>query len=206
MSDTLLAYPCVNIYCFEPNIEVFPALEQECQKMGKYNGKPRAKAFHMGLGSKEERRVFNICNHEKGSSFLDSTQACKDAWEGLDLGIKQSIETDICRVDLMLEREGIERLKLLKIDVEGFEFEVLRGAESKFSHIEYILAECQFTLINDGGKAWDEIVRYLFKHGFMSQFIADICQSPDGTFVIADVLFRNTRYMEQQQNRALFVR
>jgi FkbM family methyltransferase len=54
------------------------------------------------------------------------------------------------RLDTLLA----EDVQIMKIDVEGFEVEVLTGAEELFSKYEvrYIMTECNVGIIGDEGK------------------------------------------------------
>tara|TARA_B100000123_G_scaffold115568_1_gene85127 strand:- start:199 stop:570 length:372 start_codon:yes stop_codon:yes gene_type:complete len=54
---------------------------------------------------------------------------------------------------------------LLKIDVEGFEYNVLEGSKSKIGEINYILIENQFGNLYEN-KSFNEIKSYLYKKKF----------------------------------------
>ena len=54
---------------------------------------------------------------------------------------------------------------LLKIDVEGFEYNVLQGSKSKIGEINYILIENQFGNLYEN-KSFNEIKSYLYKKKF----------------------------------------
>ena len=54
---------------------------------------------------------------------------------------------------------------LLKIDVEGFEYNVLAGSENKMDEIKYILIERQFGNLYKN-KNFSEIKDYLYKKKF----------------------------------------
>ena len=54
---------------------------------------------------------------------------------------------------------------LLKIDVEGFEYNVLKGSKSKIGEINYILIENQFGNLYEN-KSFNEIKSYLYKKKF----------------------------------------
>ena len=54
---------------------------------------------------------------------------------------------------------------LLKIDVEGFEYNVLQGSENKMDEIKYILIEDQFGN-QYKNKNFNEIKNYLYKKKF----------------------------------------
>jgi hypothetical protein len=53
----------------------------------------------------------------------------------------KAIESRIETLDDYCSREGIESIELLKIDVEGFEFDVLSGAHRMLAHTEALIVE-----------------------------------------------------------------
>lgn len=82
---------------------------------------------------------------------------------------------------------------LLKLDVQGSELAVLKGA-SRLLHITtYGLAECSFVELYEGQPLFSEVYRFLEERGF--QFTSASCSTRDriGTWVQADVLFRSIR-------------
>jgi hypothetical protein len=57
---------------------------------------------------------------------------------------------------------------LLKIDAQGYDLEVLRGAERVLleRQIKCILIEIVFINIYEGGPRFDQVFRFLLDHGF----------------------------------------
>lgn len=51
-------------------------------------------------------------------------------------------ETPIIRLDSLAQRHGLTRLRLLKVDVEGYEAQVLRGAAGLLMTTENVIFEC----------------------------------------------------------------
>jgi hypothetical protein len=61
--------------------------------------------------------------------------------------IGPSLEVRTVRLDTYADEQGIDHIDLLKIDTEGHEPAVLRGADQllRSSRIDHVLAECEFT-------------------------------------------------------------
>ncbi|HZF72008.1 MAG TPA: FkbM family methyltransferase [Gemmatimonadaceae bacterium] len=53
----------------------------------------------------------------------------------------QSFEVPMLRLDSMFQRLGIERVKLLKLDVEGYELEVVQGLGERLGDVENLVFE-----------------------------------------------------------------
>jgi FkbM family methyltransferase len=53
----------------------------------------------------------------------------------------QSFEVPLLRLDSIFQRLGIERVKLLKLDVEGYELEVVQGLGERLGDVENVVFE-----------------------------------------------------------------
>jgi hypothetical protein len=55
---------------------------------------------------------------------------------------------------------------LLKLDVQGFELEALRGAERVLASVDTVLTECSFVPFYSGQALFDEVRDFLHERGF----------------------------------------
>ena len=78
------------------------------------------------------------------------------------------IEVDTITVDSFCERENIERIDILKLDVEGAEKKVLSGACNKLSkhNIYLIYTEVMFVSHYEGGCMFHELTSFLEQYGY----------------------------------------
>lgn len=102
------------------------------------------------------------------------------------------LEVPVDTVDDFCASRKIQHLGLLKIDTEGYELQVLKGAHSLLceNRIDYILAECEFAP-RDGEPHGDffEIHRHVAPFGF--RVVSFYTGGVDETgWVWGDVLFR----------------
>jgi FkbM family methyltransferase len=86
---------------------------------------------------------------------------------GIDVKPVAAEEVRATTIDLYCEREGINKIDLLKIDVEGAEFQVLRGArrmlrEKRIACVTFEFGQTTF----DMGNNPDEIEAYLTNLGY----------------------------------------
>lgn len=78
--------------------------------------------------------------------------------------------------------------QLLKIDVQGFELSVLKGAISCLKDCKYVYAECSEMALYDGQALRGEVSEFLKIHGFTEQGRYNP-QFTNGELVQADYLF-----------------
>lgn len=53
----------------------------------------------------------------------------------------QRFEVPLLRLDTLLRRHGVARVKLLKLDVEGYELEVIKGLGDRLKDVDHIIFE-----------------------------------------------------------------
>jgi FkbM family methyltransferase len=115
------------IYCFEPQINIFKILKRNFLKTKKVSCK------NIALGEKNKIEYFNIGYHQRSSSFVNSNSS------SLFYKIKSMILFG--KVSNLVKYRSAVRVKsidnifkkkitidILKIDVEGYEFNVLKGS------------------------------------------------------------------------------
>lgn len=109
------------------------------------------------LGSEEGKQVtFNVM--ESGSSVFEENSP-----------LPRRVEIRNLRtLDSILEGRPAD---LIKLDVQGYELEVLRGAELAMSQAKAIILEVALIEINKGAPLLSEVVEFMDKRGFR---VADI--------------------------------
>lgn len=105
------------------------------------------------------------------------------------------IDVRVDTLDAYVAQAAIESVELLKVDVEGHEPSVLRGATGLLAtgRIEHVLCECEFVHRPDEPHGdFAEIVRILLPHGF--RVVSFYTGGVDGLgWRWGDVLFRRPR-------------
>jgi hypothetical protein len=109
---------------------------------------------------------------------------------GIDFSTIKTINAPVDTLANYAAKGGIKRIKLLKLDVQGFEIEVLKGAEAVLSSIDYIYAEAHFQEMYKGGPVFTNLFDFLYSRGHqlvrMTKFNVD-----DGKLVECDMVFKN---------------
>ena len=144
------AFPRANIYSFEP----VRALFEELQKSGP--GDEHVRCFQLALGSAPGIGKIYFTDHPTMNSLIEPENS---------LG---SEEVQIDTVDSFCAAHDIERIDLLKVDAEGFDLEVLKGAASLLSsgRVAFVLAEVGFHSDGTSHVLFDSVREFLVPYGF----------------------------------------
>ena len=76
------------------------------------------------------------------------------------------IQIDINTLDNYIEANKIDLIDIIKIDTEGFEFEILRGTTRNFKKVKLILFEHHYDLMLKKNYKFSDINNYLKFHNF----------------------------------------
>lgn len=117
------------------------------------------------------------------SSFLSPG---KDHWGEIENVITVQVET----IDRYCHQHSIRKIDLLKIDTQGYDLEVLRGAEQMLlqSLIKSALVEITFIEIYQGAPRFDEVISFLLNRNFRPISLYDVVFRRDA-IAWADGLF-----------------
>jgi FkbM family methyltransferase len=90
---------------------------------------------------------------------------------------------------------------LLKLDVQGFELEVLGGGESVLKQAEVVLLEAALLPYNEGAPLFQEVVRFMAEAGFaVYDFCGQSRRETDWALLQTDVVFaRNDSPLRQRK-------
>ena len=79
-----------------------------------------------------------------------------------------------------------ERRVLLKVDAQGFDLEVLRGAESSLAHCVALQVEVSGVALYDGSPPLHEVVTHLYERDFRVTGLFPIMRSPADRIQVVD--------------------
>lgn len=92
-------------------------------------------------------------------------------------------------LDEVLAQHAMQPLSLLKLDVQGFELEVLKGADQTLANVPWVLLEVSLTPYNEGSPLIDEVLTWMRARGYGLSEVVDLSRDRAGRLVQADVLF-----------------
>lgn len=170
-------YTNANFYLIEPQIEMKSALEEFCFEFGD------SKYYLAGAGARKETLNLTIWDDFEGSSFLPPTNPQSN---------KNQRKIEIIRIDDLLKSHEIEIPQLIKLDIQGFELEALKGSESTFGITEvYIIEISLFTFNNpEVEPSFADVINFMLKRGYVVYDFPGFLRRPlDGALGQCDICF-----------------
>jgi FkbM family methyltransferase len=126
-----------------------------------------------GIGSSEgEAEMHFYPSLNSGASSLAKSFNFKVSLRKFRKAIYHTSKISIKTLDDIIS-QSINTIKLIKIDIEGFEFEALKGAQKLLSrgHIENLLIEIHPAALNSMGESEQSIDNLLFGFGYRKENI-----------------------------------
>ena len=95
-------------------------------------------------------------------------------------------------LDSICSEAGFEKIDLLKLDVQGYELEVLRGAERSLLNTEVILMEVSLLGVNQGAPLVNEVLQFMAQRNFRAYDVCSFIRRPlDNALWQSDFVFVN---------------
>jgi FkbM family methyltransferase len=178
-------FPGVSIYSFEPLPDCFEALKRAL---------PAGADFHpvnCALGREEGTLEFRRALHTPSSSFLKMTKLHEEAFPQSTGGqAERPLSVAVRTLDGVAAELTLRDNILLKIDVQGYEANVLAGGGETVRRAVAVIMETSFRRLYEGQPLFDEIYETMRGLGFEFQGNLEQMINPaDGRVVQADSIF-----------------
>ncbi|WP_269586344.1 FkbM family methyltransferase [Roseibium sp. Sym1] len=139
--------PGVRYVGIEPNPEDFEILVENldpktCQLVNK------------ALGDYNRTLPFYVCTDKGDSSLIEPPS------------YSEVLDVEVVRLDDLCRELGLEKIKLLKLEAEGFEPEILRGSEGVLKDIEFIAVDGGYERGKHRQQTFTWITNFLLNHDF----------------------------------------
>jgi FkbM family methyltransferase len=151
-------FPSARIYSFEPTPEIFVKL-QENTRSDKF-----IYTYKLAISENNEISKFHINKFSPTNSLLKSDSRGNYYWGTGILDTAREIDVQSIKLDDFCASYGIDRIDLLKLDIQGAELKALRGAEGllKNHSIALIYSEVIMMPTYQGQTLFHELAFYLY--------------------------------------------
>ncbi len=184
--------PDANIYSFEPDPDSFSILTSKNVKEVLY--------FNLALSDKDGKETFYRNNISHTNSLLKVNISSKDS-----IGISQAaiendaqyfdsfnneISVDTMRLDSFIKEHSINKIDILKIDVQGAEYRVLCGGNAALAKTKVVVMELSFFDYYEHQTTFLDVEKILVPLGFRLFSISEISNNPmNGRTDWAEVIY-----------------
>ena len=144
--------------------------------------------YNIALGTTSGEAVINISNSEDSSSLLGISDLQVTTFPGTHLVGKKQVR--IARLDQIITINNSSDPRALKIDVQGFELEVLKGGDNTLKYFEYIYVECSYAHMYEKQALAHEVISYLRARNFVLIGIYNTHYNKRGLSLQSDLLFQ----------------
>ena len=173
--------PTSNIISFEP----LPNAADNFEKF--FHDDQKVKLYRSAIGPFKGQELMHISARDDSSSILPMGEGQTTFFPGTqEVG---TANVEIGPLDSFVRPPDVVSPALLKIDVQGYEYEVLMGCESLIQNFDQVYCECSFVELYTGQKLADSVIDWLAKKGFRLSGVYNVAYDQDGKAIQADFLF-----------------
>jgi FkbM family methyltransferase len=145
-------------------------------------------ALHkVAIGPERARSILHVSNREDSSSLLPIGAGQISLFPGT--GEVRTASVQIAPLQDFVAIPGIRAPALLKIDVQGYELDALRGCEALLEAFAYVYVECSFVELYGGQALAHQVIDWLQKRNLVLKSIHNCYEDNAGQVIQADFLF-----------------
>jgi FkbM family methyltransferase len=184
----LIDYPTPIIHAFEPIPELAKAL------IDRFKEYSSVIIHEQALGAQNQITTFNVNNFDATSSILPSTSESL-RYHGHMVERNHEINVQMVRLDEEIDQE----IDIMKLDLQGYELEALKGCGELIYKIKTIIIEIEFVPLYEQQPLFGDIDLFLREKGFNLLNLYDL-STPDPQerqLVAGDAIYLNSHYFPE---------
>jgi FkbM family methyltransferase len=153
------ANPQARVHAFEPTPEVLTSLQQNIELNNLSNITVNGLAVGKENGTAFLQRCTGVDGTNEGMNFIAPSE---------EVDCKSQIPVSMVSLETYCEQQGIQQIDLMKVDIEGGEFDAFVGAQSLIDRqaIKCIFFELAEWAASRSGHSTDDIKRLLADAGY----------------------------------------
>lgn len=172
------------IHSFEPVEVAYQQLAETCRADSRWHAHQRA------LGATQSVKTLHIARASDLSSFHPPNAYGQNRFKNFDVVAKEEVQVET--VDNFLSTLGAHRESvLLKMDTQGYDLEVFRGARNSLKNIVAIQSEISFKPIYEGMPSYLDAFKLYEEHGFRVVGLHPISRDKNLPVIEMDCIFIN---------------
>ncbi len=178
-------FPKARIYSFEPLEEPAKIFKQIFDK------DPEIYLFPYAIGKAKTTAAIHVTKDDDSSSLLPITKTQSNMFPGATE--KETRQVLVSPLSQLIDPASIPSASLLKIDVQGYELDVLQGCEDVLQKFSHLYIECSFIELYEGQALAHQIIAWLEQRNFILSGIHNLYYGKNGMAIQADFLFSKNK-------------
>lgn len=167
------------------SIEALPASAETLR--ANLAGQPRVEVIQTAVGSTDGRIQFFPNEYSLASSVLPLKPDKAPSFA--QIRHLSAIDVPLARLDTLFRDRALRGPTLLKLDLQGFELEALKGAHETLSQCDHVLVEATFDSDYEGAPSFDDLLTFLHERDFVFANTLSFFRDGGGRVVEMDALF-----------------
>jgi len=154
-------FQCASIHSFEPHPQTFCLLQANVRRF------PNVNTLNVAVGEKEGTVALHVNQFSATNSLLPNVNELKEGAVAAAMRPVGKVTISLCSLDSYCRDQNVSFIDLLKMDVQGYELHVLRGARRLLAEgrIALIYSEVQFEALYEGQAYFQDVYAELMRHG-----------------------------------------
>jgi FkbM family methyltransferase len=177
-------FPGAAIHVFEP----LPGCRIYLEKFAR--SCPRATIHPVAIGEKSARMEMFENAYDQASSLMPMMERHRELWP--ETAATTKIVVPVEPLDSLVPGLQVDESFFLKIDTQGYEMNVLKGAVETLRRCAVVMMEVLFEPLYEGQPDFRALLNFMAAHGFrFVEFVEE--HRTNGKLVFADAIFENER-------------
>jgi FkbM family methyltransferase len=153
-----------------------------------FSGDDSVKMHELAIGPESTNTTMHVSGRDDSSSLLPISSLQEEMFPGTSE--VDTADVRVAPLDAVIVAEDLVGPSLLKLDVQGFELEALRGCEPLLTEFQWVYCECSFVELYSGQRLAADIIEWLSDRGFRIKGIYNPSFDRDGLAIQADFMFK----------------
>jgi FkbM family methyltransferase len=142
--------------------------EPDKEEHEKLSNSQSGRSFNIALADKQCQQEFFVCKKQEVSAcFRPNVSFLKRFPMPERFNVEKTISVETDSLDNVLASHSIERVDFMKIDTQGYELNILKGARQALGKVSGLEVEVEFSMLYEGQPLFGEIDAYLRNLGFV---------------------------------------
>ena len=174
--------PAATFHCFEPD----PSLVNELNAT--FRDKAGVHIVNAALGKSLGKAMFNINVSKPTNSLLPISELLQSDIKSM-CQLERQVEVEVTTIDEYCRKQGLNQVDVLKLDLQGYDYLALQGAEETLKRVKVVLVEVLFTEIYQGCGLFTEVFGLMSVSGFDLYTLCGLQYGDEAKLLWADAIF-----------------